>query len=95
MTLKRILITALAAAATGGLLGVGVLAASANQTTPSSAPTTVTSNANPQQVGAPGGSENVEKATETEAESATDPAGDPAGGLESQHDFQGQETGEH
>ena len=95
MILKRIFITALAAAATGGLLGFGVLAASANQTQTSTAPTTVTASAGQQQVGAPGGSENAENASETESESATEPAGDPAGGLESQHNGQGQETGEH
>lgn len=95
MTFKRILITALAAATTGGLLGVGVLAASANQTPASAASTTVTANAGQQQAGAPGGTENAESPGETEAESASEPAGDPAGGLESQHDGQGQEAGEH
>lgn len=87
MSLKRILMTALITAAAGGLLGFGVLAASAHANAPSTpAVATATSAAQPQASA---------EAPETATESASEPAIDPAGGLESQHDFQGQETGEH
>lgn len=89
MSIKRILMTALITAAAGGLLGFGVLAASARPT-PSSTPAvaTATSAAQPQ-----ASAESPESATESE--NASEPANDPADGLQSQHDFQGQETGEH